>query len=211
VGDARVRVIEVFYSIQGESSCAGRPCVFVRLSGCNLRCSWCDTTYSFQGGDWYTLNDLIDKVNSYGVQLVEITGGEPLLQATVHPLMTRLCDDGYEVLLETSGSLDVTPVDPRVKIIMDLKPPGSGEVERNRYENLTVLKPTDEVKFVIADEPDYQWSVEQCRTGNLFEQQHIIFSPVHGVLDPQLLSQWVLRDRLNVSIGLQLHKLLGLE
>ena len=158
-----------------------------------------------------TIDEIMDVVHSHGVNLVEVTGGEPLLHKNVHPLMSRLCDEGHEVLLETSGSLDISDVDPRVRIIMDLKPPGSGEEHRNRYENIEALKEIDEVKFVIADEKDYQWSVSQCEENALPDKQRVIFSPVHGVLEPHLLSQWVLRDRLNVTIGLQLHKLLHVE
>lgn len=206
-----LRLTEIFYSIQGESSRAGRPCVFVRLSRCNLRCTWCDTTYSFTGGEKRTLDAIVEEVASYGCGLVEITGGEPLLQAPVHELMSRLCDDGYEVLIETSGSLDITPIDDRVCVIMDLKPPGSGEVEKNLWANVDALKSTDEVKFVILDRTDYDWSVTACREHALFEKASVIFSPVHGEMDAHELSNWILADQLPVRLGLQLHKFLGVE
>lgn len=206
-----LRLTEIFYSIQGESSHAGRPCVFVRLSRCNLRCTWCDTTYSFQGGDKTTIDEILGRVASYDCKLVEITGGEPLLQPPVHQLMTRLCDAGHEVLIETSGSLDIAPIDPRVRIIMDLKPPGSGEVEKNRWANIEALKPSDEVKFVLLDRADYDWSVATCKEHGLFEGATVIFSPVHGVMDAHALSNWILEDRLPVRLGLQIHKFLDVE
>jgi 7-carboxy-7-deazaguanine synthase len=206
-----LRLTEIFYSIQGEASQAGRPCVFVRLSRCNLRCSWCDTTYSFTGGDKSSLDQIVDEVASYSCNLVEITGGEPLLQPAVHDLMTRLCDDGYEVMIETSGSLDISPIDSRVRVIMDLKPPGSGEVDKNLFENIEHLKPTDEVKFVILDRADYEWSVDVVRKYDLTDRASVIFSPVHGVQDAHELSQWILSDHLPIRLGLQLHKFLGVE
>lgn len=206
-----LRLTEIFYSIQGESSQAGRPCVFVRLSRCNLRCSWCDTTYSFKGGEKQSLDAIVDRVAGYGCDLVEITGGEPLLQPPVHDLMSRLCDEGYEVMIETSGSLDIAPIDDRVTVIMDLKPPGSGEAESNRWENIESLDPSDEVKFVILDRDDYDWSVETCREYDLFDRCHVIFSPVHGEMNGHQLSQWILEDRLPLRLGLQIHKFLDVE
>ncbi len=209
--ERRLRLTEIFYSIQGESSAAGRPCVFVRLSRCNLRCTWCDTTYSFKGGDKRSIDDVKDEVASYGCKLVEITGGEPLLQPTVHTLMTELCDEGYEVMIETSGSLDIAPIDDRVKVIMDLKPPGSGEVDKNLWENIDALQPKDEVKFVILDRTDYEWSVQNVREYDLTERCSVIFSPVHGVMDAHQLSMWILEDQLPIRLGLQLHKFLEVE
>lgn len=206
-----LRLTEIFYSIQGESSRAGRPCVFVRLSRCNLRCTWCDTTYSFTGGEKHTIDEIIAKVASYGCSLVEITGGEPLLQPPVHALMSRLCDEGYEVLIETSGSLDIEPVDERVTVIMDLKPPGSGESAKNLWSNIEALKPTDEVKFVILDRVDYDWSVQACNDHDLWSRSSVIFSPVHGEQDANTLSNWILEDALPVRLGLQIHKFLGVE
>ncbi len=208
----QLRITEIFYSIQGESSRAGRPCVFVRLSRCNLRCSWCDTPYSFTGGDKQTLDAIVDEVTAYGCELVEITGGEPLLQPGVHDLMSRLCDAGHEVLIETSGSLDIAPVDDRVRVIMDLKAPGSGEVDKNRWENIEALKPTDEVKIVILDRDDFDWAVATCREHDLFGRvDDVHFSPVHGELDSHQLAEWILEARLPVRLNLQIHKFLGVE
>ena len=158
-----------------------------------------------------TANDIIAEIRSFDCRLVEITGGEPLLQPPVHDLMARLCDEGFEVFIETSGSLDIAPIDPRVRIVMDLKPPGSGEVAKNRYENVASLKPTDEVKFVILDRVDYDWAVQQCRERRLFERANVIFSPVHGVMDAHALSMWILEDHLPVRLGLQRHKFLDVE
>lgn len=207
----KLRLTEIFYSIQGESTHAGRPCVFVRLSRCNLRCSWCDTTYSFKGGDELSLDAIVERVDGYGCKLVEITGGEPLLQPGVHPLMQRLCDAGYEVLIETSGSIDVAPVDERVCIIMDLKAPGSGELDKNRWENLDELKDGDEVKFVLLDREDFDWAVGVCKEHSLCERFVVHFSPVHGELDAGRLAEWILAERLDVRLNLQIHKFLGVE
>jgi 7-carboxy-7-deazaguanine synthase len=206
-----LRLTEIFYSIQGEATYAGRPCVFVRLSRCNLRCTWCDTTYSFKGGDKVEIEAILERVASYGCPLVEITGGEPLLQPAVHDLMTALCDRGYEVLIETSGSMDISAIDPRVVVIMDLKPPGSGEVDKNRLENIAHLKASDEIKFVILDRVDYDWSVDMMRRYDLTSKAVVIFSPVHGVMDAHQLSLWILEDKLDVRLGLQLHKFLNVE
>ena len=208
----QLRLTEIFYSIQGESSRAGRPCVFVRLSRCNLRCSWCDTPYSFKGGDKKSLDDIVAQVEGYRCNLVEITGGEPLLQPGVHDLMGRLCDAGYEVLIETSGSLDIAPIDRRVRVIMDLKAPGSGEVEKNRWENLEAIKPTDEIKIVVLDRQDFDWAVEVCRQHDLFERvEEVHFSPVHGELDANELANWILEARIPVRLNLQIHKFMGVE
>ena len=211
VGHDVLRITEIFYSIQGEASQIGRPCIFVRTARCNLRCNWCDTKYSFHGGDKRGLEEIIDEVDSYDCNLVEITGGEPLLQPGIHDLMERLCDAGYEVMIETSGSLDVGPVDDRVRIIMDLKAPGSGESEKNRWENLDELGPDDEIKFVLLDRDDFDWAVERCNEHGLFERGNVIFSPVHGELEPGQLSDWVLEARVPVRLGIQLHKYLGVE
>jgi 7-carboxy-7-deazaguanine synthase len=209
--DEVVRLTEIFYSIQGEGQAAGRPCVFVRLSRCNLRCTWCDTTYSFKGGDPFTIADVLGKVESYRCPRVEITGGEPLLQRSVHPLMTALCDAGYEVMIETSGSLDISPIDSRVHIIMDLKAPGSGEVKRNRWENLPHLKATDEVKIVIMHREDYEWARRVVEEHQLLSRCDVVFSPVHGVMDGNALANWILEDALDVRLGLQIHKFLSVE
>jgi 7-carboxy-7-deazaguanine synthase len=206
-----LRLTEIFYSIQGESSYAGRPCVFVRLSRCNLRCTWCDTTYSFKGGDKVEIEEILARVASYGCPVVEITGGEPLLQPAVHDLMGTLCDKGYTVLIETSGSLDISTIDPRVVVIMDLKAPGSSEVSKNRLENIEHLKAGDELKFVILDRADYDWSLGMLESFDLTGRASVIFSPVHGKLDAHLLGQWILEDKLDVRLGLQLHKFLEME
>ena len=212
VGHDVLRITEIFYSIQGESSRAGRPCVFVRLSRCNLRCNWCDTPYSFKGGDKLGIEAIVDKVDGYGCNLVEITGGEPLLQPGVHDLMEQLCDAGHEVLIETSGSLDIDPIDDRVRVIMDLKAPGSGEVDKNRWENIEVLKPDDEVKIVVLDRADFDWAVDVCREHDLFSRvDEVHFSPVHGELDSNELAKWILEECLPVRLNLQIHKFLGVE
>ena len=199
---------EIFYSIQGESSYAGWPCVFVRLTGCNLRCTWCDTTYSFNEGQPTPLDDIIAKVRSFETQLVEVTGGEPLLQPNVLPLLTRLCDLGKTVLLETSGSLDIAPVDPRVVKIMDLKCPSSGETDKNRYANLRHLTQLDEVKFVIADQADYDWTRRIITAEQLNQRCSVLVSPVVERLPLRTLAAWILADRLPVRLQTQWHKLI---
>lgn len=204
----RLRVNEVFFSIQGESTFAGRPCVFVRLTGCQMRCSWCDTTYSFYEGSWQTQEQVLEQVASFGCALVELTGGEPLLQPGARPLLAKLCDTGYQVLLETGGGLDISDVDPRVRRIVDVKCPGSGEVDGNFWPNLDVLTRNDELKFVLADEADYLWSRDLVAARRLTEVCPVHFSPVHGRIDLQSLAAWVLRDRLDVTLRLQLHKLI---
>lgn len=203
----RLRIHEIFHSIQGESSHAGRPCVFVRLTGCQMRCVWCDTAYAFHEGAWRTVDELVAEVLGYGCPLVEVTGGEPLLQPAVHSLMTRLADAGLEVLLETGGGLDITPVDRRVRRIVDVKCPGSGEAEHNRWANLDDLRAGDELKFVIADAADYAWAKEIVARHGLAARCPVHFSPVWGRLAPDRLSAWILADRLPVRLGLQLHKI----
>ncbi len=205
----RLRITEIFHSIQGESTFAGRPSVFVRLTGCDLRCAWCDSAYTFTGGEWHTVDALLERVLAYGTPLVCVTGGEPLLQPDVHPLMTRLADAGLTVTLETGGQRDVGAVDPRVHRIVDLKPPGSGEVARNRVENLPLLNGRDEIKCVLVDRADYDWAREQVQRHGLAERVGAIhFSPVHGRLAPVDLATWILEDRLPVRLQLQLHKYL---
>jgi len=200
-----MRVTEIFHSIQGESSHAGRPCVFVRLTGCNLRCRWCDSEYTFTGGEKITLDDVVARVKSYGCDLVEITGGEPLAQAEAFELVRRLCDDGLEVLIETSGSIDIAPVDRRAKIILDVKCPGSGEAEKNRWSNLGELREHDEIKFVIADRADYDWARQVIADRGLAGRT-ILFSPVWGELDLRPLAEWMLADRVPARLQTQLHK-----
>ncbi len=206
-----LRLTEIFYSIQGESSYAGMPCTFVRLSRCNLRCTWCDTTYSFNGGDKVEIDEIIDRVTKIGGKLVEITGGEPLLQPAVHDLMTKLLDLGFNVIIETSGSMDIAPIDPRVGVIMDLKAPGSGEVTKNRFENIALLKPSDEVKIVIADRIDYDWALSTIREHGVLDRCRVIFSPVHGEMSSHQLANWILEDKLEIRLGLQIHKFLDVE
>ena len=199
---------EIFYSIQGESSYAGWPCIFVRLTGCHLRCTWCDTAYAFDNGQPMTFDDIIAKVRSFDGSLVEVTGGEPLLQPNVLPLLTRLCDLGKTVLLETSGTLDVAPVDPRVVKIMDLKCPSSGEAAKNRYANLRHLTKVDEVKFVIADRTDYDWAKRIITDEQLNQRCVVLFSPVVERLPLRTLADWILADHLPVRLQTQWHKLI---
>jgi len=198
---------EIFYSVQGESSFAGQPCVFVRLTACDLRCSWCDTEYAFFEGRKQALDDVFDAVASYDCPLVEVTGGEPLLQEDVYPLMQGLLDRGKKVLLETGGHRDTSRVPGEVVTILDVKCPGSGESGRNDWSNLERLRPHDEVKFVIKDRADYDWARDVLERHWLRQRAAAIhFSPVHGVLDPKTLSEWVLADRLPVRVQLQIHK-----
>lgn len=200
-----MRVTEIFHSIQGESSHAGRPCTFVRLTGCNLRCVWCDSEYTFTGGERMSVDEVMARVAGYGCNLVEVTGGEPLLQKESFELVRRLCDEGYEVLIETSGSIDTTPIDERSKVILDIKCPGSGEVEKNLWSNLERLRPGDEIKFVIANRDDYEWARDVVRDKGL-GRWTVLFSPVHGEADLRSLAEWILEDRLPVRLQVQLHK-----
>jgi 7-carboxy-7-deazaguanine synthase len=200
-----MRITEIFHSIQGESSHAGRPCVFVRLTGCNLRCTWCDSEYTFTGGERLSLDEVMARVASYGCRLVEITGGEPLAQAESFELIARLCDEGHEVLIETSGSIDTTPVDARAKLILDIKCPGSGEADKNRWSNLERLRAHDEIKFVIADRTDYEFAKKIIEEWKL-DRFTILFSPVWGVMDMKALAEWMLADRVPARFQTQLHK-----
>ena len=200
-------VNEIFYSIQGESSYAGLPCVFVRLTGCNLRCSWCDTAYAFDEGRSIPVHEVVSAVEAYGCPLVEITGGEPLLQPDVYPLMDRLLGAGKTVLLETGGQIDISDVPAAVVKIVDVKCPGSGEAARNAWGNLERLAAHDEVKFVIRDRTDYEFARDAVQRRQLDTRCAVVlFSPVHRVLDPDELAGWVLEDRLAVRVQLQLHK-----
>ncbi|NDD63575.1 MAG: radical SAM protein [Acidobacteria bacterium] len=203
-----MRVTEIFYSIQGESSHAGRPCIFVRLTWCNLRCSWCDSEYTFSGGREVAVAEVLEEIRGYPCRLVEITGGEPLVQKNAcRELVERLCEDGYEVLIETSGSLDISVLDPRAIRILDIKCPGSGEESRNRWENLALLTPRDEVKFVILDRSDFDYAVGVIRHYGLDGSgPEVLFSPVWGRLDLRELAAWVLDSGLRARMQLQLHK-----
>jgi 7-carboxy-7-deazaguanine synthase len=204
----RLKVHEIFCSIQGESTFAGRPCVLVRLTGCQMRCRWCDTEYAFYDGEWMELAAILERVAAFRCPLVELTGGEPLLQPAARPLLERLCDAGYEVLLETGGGLDARDVDPRVRRILDVKCPGSGEAENNFWPNLDALRSTDELKLVVADRRDYEWARDLLVARGLLGRCPIHFSPVDGSLAPRELAEWILEDRLPVRLQLQLHKIL---
>lgn len=203
-----LRITEIFYSLQGEASRVGLPTVFVRLTGCPLRCTWCDTTYSFTGGEAATIDSVLAEVAKYPARQVCVTGGEPLSQKECLPLLTALCDAGYEVSLETSGAIDIAPVDPRVARIMDLKAPGSGEVGKNRWENLAALDARDEIKIVIASRDDYEWARGILRDQALDTRCPVLFSPAQGQVEAADLAAWILEDGLNVRFQLQLHKLL---
>ena len=201
-----MRITEIFHSIQGESTYAGRPCAFVRLTGCPLRCTWCDSEYTFDGGKEMGLEDILAKVRSYDSRLVEVTGGEPLHQPEAFTLIERLCADGYEVLVETSGAIDITPVDARARIIMDVKCPGSGMTDRMDWNNLDRIAGKDEVKFVLKDRADYEFARRIIDQHDLAGRCPVLLSPSFGELDPRQLSEWVLADKLPVRVQLQLHK-----
>jgi len=205
---AELRITEIFFSLQGETSRAGLPTVFVRLTGCPLRCTYCDTAYAFSGGRNFSLEEILKQVAEYSPHYVTVTGGEPLSQKNCLPLLSALCDAGYEVSLETGGSLDIGKVDARVMRVVDIKTPGSGEADKNRWENLPLLTLHDEIKFVLCDEKDYQWAKQTMLKYHLADKCPVLFSPVHGVLSSTRLAEWILRDRLPVRLQVQLHKLL---
>jgi 7-carboxy-7-deazaguanine synthase len=204
--EQRLRVTEIFHSLQGEARSVGWPTVFVRLTGCPLRCTYCDTTYSFFGGEWRTIDAIMDEVAVHGARHVCVTGGEPLSQKRCLVLLRRLCDAGYEVSLETSGAIDIADVDTRVSRVMDLKTPASGEMHRNRWDNVAALTPNDQVKFVICDRTDYEWSRERLREHALDRRCDVLFSPSHGQVELRALAEWILEDRLPVRLQTQLHK-----
>jgi 7-carboxy-7-deazaguanine synthase len=201
-----LKVNEIYFSIQGESSKAGLPCVFVRLTYCNLRCTYCDTEYAFYEGKDYTIEQILTEVKKYKCKLVEVTGGEPLVQEECNELMKILCDDGYDVMLETGGSLPIKNVDYRVRIIMDLKCPSSGMIKKNLYENIDSIKSTDEIKFVIGSREDYEWCKEIIKKYDLTNKCDVLFSVVFGELEPVMLVDWILEDKLKVRFQLQMHK-----
>ncbi len=203
-----LRVSEIFFSLQGEATRVGLPTVFVRLTGCPLRCTWCDTTYAFTGGQSLTLDEVLERVAAFPTRQVCVTGGEPLAQKSCLDLLTALCDRGYDVSLETSGALDISPVDARVSRIVDLKAPGSGEVARNRWENLECLGPRDELKIIIASREDYYWARARIADHGLPGRCPILLSPAQGQLEPRELAEWIIADGLPVRFQMQLHKLL---
>lgn len=202
----RLRVTEIFYSLQGEASFRGLPCVFVRTTACNLRCTWCDTAYAFKGGTTLTLDQILERVQSYPSRRVELTGGEPLLQRGVPKLAERLLALGYEVWCETSGERDIDLLPPGVRRVMDLKAPGSGEAERNRWDNLEKLRPGDELKIVCADRADFDWAVARVQEHRLLEKAPVMVSPVFGRLEAKTLAAWILESGLDLRLSTQLHK-----
>jgi len=204
----RLKITETFYSLQGEADAVGWPTFFIRLTGCPLRCRYCDTEYAFYGGTWRSVDDLVAEALDAGARRVCVTGGEPLAQKNCLKLLSRLCDAGLHVSLETSGALDIGDVDPRVVRVVDVKTPGSGEVSRNRYDNLALLNEKDQVKFVLCDRADYEWAREQVARHGLAERCQVLFSPSEGQLEPSRLAEWILEDRLPVRFQLQLHKVL---
>ena len=204
----RLKLTEIFLSVQGEARQVGWPTVFVRLTGCPLRCGYCDTAYAFHGGEWWEIDAILAEVARHGVRHVCVTGGEPLAQKRVVTLLQRLCDAGYAVSLETSGAIDIAPVDARVSRVVDLKTPGSGELARNLWSNLAQLTPHDQVKFVLCDRADYDWAAGVVREHALHERCDVLFSPSYGQLAPRQLAEWIVADRLPVRFQLQLHKVL---
>jgi 7-carboxy-7-deazaguanine synthase len=205
--DARLKITEIFHSLQGEADTAGIPTVFVRLTGCPLRCGYCDTAYAFSGGEWWSVADIVRRVGEFGTRYVCVTGGEPLAQKDCHALLTALCAAGYRVSLETSGALPVEAVDPRVVRVVDVKTPDSGEERRNLYAQLGTLRPQDQIKFVICSRADYEWSRARL-AGLAASGSGVLFSPSHGQLEARQLAEWILEDRLPVRFQVQLHKIL---
>ena len=204
----QLRIFEIFYSLQGETRTVGLPTVFVRLTGCPLRCTYCDTEYAFSGGDWLGLDEIVKTVAAFKAKYVTVTGGEPLAQKHCNDLLVKLCDEGYEVSLETSGAMSMAEVDSRVVKVMDLKTPASGEVEKNHYENIDYLDDKDQLKFVICDQLDYEWACSMLEKYKLAKRCEILFSACHGELKERDLADWILRDNLPVRMQVQLHKYL---
>lgn len=204
----KLRITEIFFSLQGESRSVGCPTVFIRLTGCPLRCGYCDTTYAFQGGEWMSQENILEEISGFNTRYVTVTGGEPLAQKNCQTLLNRLCDAGYEVSLETSGALDISQVDSRVVKVMDIKTPASGEQSKNRWENLDALGEQDQVKFVICNRNDYDWSKAVLEENNLSDRCEVLFSPAFGQQDYKELAEWILKDHLPVRFQLQLHKII---
>ena len=205
---SQLRITEIFYSLQGESCSVGLPTIFVRLTGCPLRCGYCDTAYAFQGGEWLELDEILNQVADLKCPTICVTGGEPLAQKACSEFLTQLCDAGYRVSLETSGSLDISSVDERVVTVMDLKTPSSGEVEKNLYSNIEHLREHDQLKFVMSDREDFDWACEQLNKYELGKRCEVLFSPVFSELEPTQLADWILAEHLPVRMQVQLHKLL---
>ena len=204
----QLRITEIFFSLQGEARTVGFPTVFIRLTGCPLRCQYCDTAYAFTGGEWLDFDAILEAVGEYKTKYVTVTGGEPLAQKNCMGLLKKLCDAGYEVSLETSGAISVAGVDSRVSKVMDIKTPGSGEVEKNLFENVEFLNEKDQVKFVICNEQDYEWAKQEITEHHIADRAEILFSPSHEELEAGLLADWVLKDQLAVRLQIQLHKYL---
>ncbi|MGD8914251.1 MAG: 7-carboxy-7-deazaguanine synthase QueE [Candidatus Thiodiazotropha sp.] len=205
---SQLRITEIFLSLQGEGRSTGYPTVFIRLTGCPLRCDYCDTAYAFSGGEWLSFEEILQQVDAFQADYVCVTGGEPLAQKGCLALLSALCDADYRVSLETSGALDISGVDERVTRIVDLKTPGSGEEERNRISNLDCLKADDQVKFVITDRGDYEWSCEQLKSLRIMDRCEVLFSPAQDKMNPTQLADWMVEDRVRARLQLQLHKLL---
>lgn len=205
---SRLRITEIFYSLQGESRTSGYATVFIRLTGCPLRCEYCDTAYAFKGGEWFSFDDILSEVKKYSTKYITVTGGEPLAQKKCIDLLKILCDEGYNVSLETSGALDISNVDTRVSRVMDLKTPASKEEDKNRYENIEFLTSHDQLKFVICNRDDYEWAVAKIREYDLLTRCEVLFSTSHQQLKPQTLADWILQDQLAVRFQMQLHKYL---
>jgi len=208
VNNQRLRITEIFYSLQGESKSVGCPTVFIRLTGCPLRCAYCDTSYAFSGGEWLEFDEILQQVKQYNTRYITITGGEPLAQKACKDLLTLLCDENYRVSLETSGALDISEVDPRVTRVMDIKTPSSGEQEKNLLSNIQHLTHQDEVKFVICNRKDYDWAKDIMTEHGLLQVCDVLFSPVHGDISATDLADWILQDQLDVRFQVQLHKYL---